>query len=574
MSSYRRLVVAWLTALLAVARCVQFDMYLDSDDVQSLMGLAARLYYVRGGRPNVNAVGRALEVPSSVHTVNVTWTARVTPAFYKLIVDSDRADVVAPTLSVPAEGAVPDGARGTAFAVSLPCTVVSIQPVDVLLTVRVSSGGDRLNDDRGGSSNKNDDDHRQYRRRRWTAADVVVGLVLRKFCVDPPAADTASMSEESSNPYYEQAFYRHMISAASALMAVAVICCLTTSCYHREKARDLMVIKGFRHNDVYLKSATLDSSNNRFNPKSSLSSSVPPPKAKAAVKDFHECVSELAVQRQRIRLHDVQLEGTFGRVYRGLYTDANGKDEQVIVKTVTDQASAVQISVLLHEGLSMYGLNHKNILTVRAVSVEQHVEPFLLYPYNNSKNLKKFLQNCKTTESISYTLTTREIIDMTLQIVNGMQYLHRNRHLHRDVAARNCLVDPQLKIQIADNALSRDLFPSDYHCLGDNKNRPIKWMAVESLECKKFSTASDVWSFGVLLWELLTLCQQPYADIDPFEMSAYLQDGFRLIQPINCPDELFTVMACCWALAPNERPTFSQLSVFLNEFNNQLVKFV
>lgn len=163
---------------------------------------------------------------------------------------------------------------------------------------------------------------------------------------------------------------------------------------------------------------------------------------------------------------------------------------------------------------------------------------------------------------------------MTLQIVNGMQYLHKNRHLHKDVAARNCLINQELKIQIADNALSRDLFPNDYHCLGDNKNRPIKWMAIESLERKKFSTASDIWSFGVLLWELLTLCQQPYADIDPFEMSAYLQDGFRLTQPVNCPDELFTVMACCWALAPNERPTFSQISVFTNEFNNQLVKFV
>lgn len=99
-------------------------------------------------------------------------------------------------------------------------------------------------------------------------------------------------------------------------------------------------------------------------------------------------------------------------------------------------------------------------------------------------------------------------------------------------------VNDKLKIQVADNALSRDLFPADYHCLGDNENRPIKWLAIESLQHKTFSASSDVWSFGVLLWELTTLAQQPYLEIDPFEMAAYLKDGYRLAQPVNCPDEL------------------------------------
>lgn len=524
----------------------QYDLYLDADDVELLMGLAARLYYVRGGQPNVNAARYVVEVPSFVNSVNVTWSARGGGLLnYRIGLHSDRVDAVAAKLlNVPAEGTVP-GSR-SAFAVSLPCTNAG-QATNVRLTVETCDSD-------------------------WQSTGTITttSVVFKKLCLDGRQDDIGTSSE-----FGPIAFYHHMIAAASALVALAVICCLTTT-YQRGKARDLMIIKGFQNNEVnvFLKSAL--NSSNKFSQKSS-SSSLPPGLANrttAKVKDLHECIVELSVQRHRVRLQNAELEGTFGRVYRGLYTDGNGKEEDVFVKTVTDQASAVQISVLLHEGLSLYGLNHKNVLTVQAVSVEQHVEPYILYPYNNNKNLKKFLQNCKTSESMSYTLTTREIINMTLQIINGMQYLHRNRHLHKDVAARNCLINPELKIQIADNALSRDLFPGDYHCLGDNKNRPIKWMAVESLEYKKFSTASDIWSFGVLLWELLTLCQQPYADIDPFEISAYLQDGFRLTQPINCPDELFTVMACCWALAPNERPTFSQLSIFMNEFNNQLVKFV
>ncbi|XP_025405792.1 tyrosine-protein kinase Dnt-like [Sipha flava] len=539
-----------LLVLATVLRAHHYDLYLDSGDVETLMGLAARLYYVRAGRLNANAARYAVQVPSLVDTVNLTWSS-ADALLYRMSVDADRRTVAA-KLNGPRDGQVP--AAAAAFSVSLPCAADKPSGHAVVrLSIETSPD--------------------------WLLNGVTgdVRLVFNKFCAERrdangsavvPGTDAAEADASAAAvpPYYEQAFFYHAVAAASSLAALAVICCLTAT-YRRGKARDLMVIKGFQNDgvNVFLKSAL--NSGHKFNQKSVQGS-------KPRAKDLHECVAELSVPRHRVRLQNVELEGTFGRVYRALYADANGQDEHVFVKTVTDQASAVQISVLLHEGLSMYGLCHKNILTIQAVSVEQHVEPFLVYPHNDNTNLKKFLQNCKTSESMSYTLTTREIIDMTIQIINGMQYLHRNRHLHRDVAARNCLVNPALKIQIADNALSRDLFPSDYHCLGDNKNRPIKWMAVESLEHKKFSTASDIWSFGVLLWELLTLCQQPYADIDPFEMSAYLQDGFRLTQPVNCPDELFTVMACCWALAPNERPTFSQVSVFMNEFNNQLVKFV
>lgn len=257
-------------------------------------------------------------------------------------------------------------------------------------------------------------------------------------------------------------------------------------------------------------------------------------------KDLEQKITELSIQRCRVRLRNIVMEGTFGRVYNGTYTnEEDGQEENVLVKTVTDHASQTQTSLLLQEGMTMYGLTHLNVLAVLGVSVANHTAPLLLYPYNGCTNLKRFLQKCKLcAEGVARTLTTQEVIDMVLQVVQGMQYLHSKMLKHKDLAARNCVVDEKLRVQITDNALSRDLFPGDYHCLGDNENRPIKWLAIESLQYNLFLFQSDVWSFGVLLWEFMTLAQQPYVEIDPFEMEAYLKDGYRLAQPVNCPDEL------------------------------------
>uniref|UniRef100_A0A8C5GXY6 Tyrosine-protein kinase RYK n=1 Tax=Gouania willdenowi TaxID=441366 RepID=A0A8C5GXY6_GOUWI len=292
--------------------------------------------------------------------------------------------------------------------------------------------------------------------------------------------------------------------------------------------------------------------------------------AKAKVKD-------IAISRERVTLKDVLHEGTFGRIFHGVLLDEKdpSKEKQVFVKTVKDHASEVQVTMMLTESCKLRGLHHRNLLPISHVCTEDGEKPMVLLPFMAWGNLKLFLRQCKLAEANNpQAISQQDLVYMAIQISCGMSYLARREVIHKDLAARNCVIDDNMQVKITDNALARDLFPMDYHCLGDNENRPVRWMALESLLNNDFSSASDVWAFGVTLWELMTLGQTPYVDIDPFEMSAYLKDGYRIAQPINCPDELFAVMACCWALDPEERPKFQQLVQCLTEFHAALGAYV
>ncbi|TRZ01645.1 hypothetical protein DNTS_012303 [Danionella cerebrum] len=292
--------------------------------------------------------------------------------------------------------------------------------------------------------------------------------------------------------------------------------------------------------------------------------------AKAKVKD-------IAISRERVTLRDVLHEGTFGRIFHGVLLDEKdpSKEKQVFVKAVKDHASEVQVTMMLTESCKLRGLHHRNLLPISHVCIEDGEKPMVLLPYMNWGNLKLFLRQCKLAEANNpQAISQQDLVHMAIQISCGMSYLARREVIHKDLAARNCVIDNSMQVKITDNALARDLFPMDYHCLGDNENRPVRWMALESLLNNDFSSASDVWAFGVTLWELMTLGQTPYVDIDPFEMAAYLKDGYRIAQPINCPDELFAVMACCWALDPEERPKFQQLVQCLTEFHAALGAYV
>lgn len=298
-------------------------------------------------------------------------------------------------------------------------------------------------------------------------------------------------------------------------------------------------------------------------------------KGKYRNRDMKTELQDLTVEMDRITLGELLQEGTFARIYSGVLTGPGEKQQRsVLVKTVSGLASSEQVNLLLIESSMLKDFTHKNLLPVMAVCLEDEKQPLVMFPFMNRGNLKLFIKKSRSPEGGSKSLTTADLVHVGIQIAKGLQYLARRRVVHKDVAARNCVIDDDHNVKVTDCALSRDLFPQDYCCLGDNENRPVKWMAVESLEHGRYSVASDAWAYGVLLWELMTLGQQPYGNIDAFEMLNFLKQGHRISQPVNCPDELFTVIACCWALSEDERPSFGQLIVCLTDFLNALSNFV
>ncbi|XP_006621363.1 tyrosine-protein kinase Dnt isoform X1 [Apis dorsata] len=535
-----------------------FNLFLSQAEVRKLMGLQAELFYVREGVINEYAIKFVVPVPAQVHKLHFTWENLAgRPLPYTMSVDISNPSALTSSLNISQAGEIPVGGLQT-WALALHCGPYDAE-VDLSLRINVSLS-----------------------RRNTTSLDFRRKKICLKDKSNAAGPEEVLVAASGSSPG-GQVFYAAIGCACAFIAAIFV---LVIAYYVRDK-------KTRRHRDPLQESRGLSSAcsverGTGVGPAQTfLSPETPPPASATSTstyrrlddrpsRELHERIQEITVQRCRVRLLSIEMEGTFGRVYRGSYHEEGASSPRdVLVKTAAEHASQSQVALLLREGLALYGLSHPALLPVLGVSIEDRSAPFLLYPHTGYKNMKRFLVRCKlSSEGPPRALTTQEVVEMALQAAKGVQYLHRKRLVHRDLAARNCVVDDDLRVQITDNALARDLFPQDYHCLGDNENRPIKWLAIESLLNKTFSTASDVWAFGVLLWELTTLAQQPYVEVDAFEMASYLRDGYRLAQPINCPDELFAVMAYCWAMSADERPTFSQLIVCLQDFHTQLTRYV
>ncbi|XP_062334499.1 muscle, skeletal receptor tyrosine-protein kinase [Osmerus eperlanus] len=282
-------------------------------------------------------------------------------------------------------------------------------------------------------------------------------------------------------------------------------------------------------------------------------------------------------------------EGAFGRVFQARAPGLLSVEPftMVAVKMLKEEASADMQNDFQREAALMAEFDHPNI--VRLLGVCAVGKPMcLMFEYMAHGDLNEFLrrrspahQHTLSQASLSGRSFSSELeagplacddqLFVARQVAAGMAYLSERKFVHRDLATRNCLVGQEMVVKIADFGLSRNIYSADYYKANENDAIPIRWMPPESIFYNRYTSESDVWAFGVVLWEIFSHGMQPYYGMAHEEVIYYVRDGHILGCPDRCPLELYNLMRLCWSSQPTDRPSFSSIHRILDRMHQQTV---
>ncbi|KAL7669087.1 hypothetical protein ACOME3_009756 [Neoechinorhynchus agilis] len=303
---------------------------------------------------------------------------------------------------------------------------------------------------------------------------------------------------------------------------------------------------------------------------------------------------------ERIKVGNLIGEGAFGLVFFAELEGIQKGTKTVALKTLRDQATEYEVRNFIEEMRIMTSVGeHPNVIKFIGFSI-YNGRPMAVVEYAKYGNLRDFLRGrrpidyfvnaiddgatddggyCCTDDTgkcnnsslqhdgiaVATSVSPRVLVEFCIHVARGMQYLHQQKCIHRDLAARNVLLNEKRQCKIADFGLAKDISQAYYYKKQSDGRLPVKWMSPESLFDRRASYKSDVWSYGVLVWEIMTYGGTPYPSVPVEKLFDYIKEGNRMSMPVYCPIDIYQLMLECWRFRPSQRPDFDHLLTTLNE---------
>lgn len=259
------------------------------------------------------------------------------------------------------------------------------------------------------------------------------------------------------------------------------------------------------------------------------------------INDFKE--KGWSIPRKNLNKKSVIGKGEFGEVWLGEYGGS-----KVAIKTLKDFKDDKSKQQFLAEASIMTTLRHENLVCLTGISLDDGPIS-IVTEYLAKGSLVDYLRSRGRA-----VITKKNQLDFAKDVCKGMVYLESKNFIHRDLAARNILIGEDNKAKVSDFGLTRTVAARQ-----DGTKLPVKWTAPEALRDNKFSNKSDVWSFGILLWEIYSYGRVPYPRVPVEEVANHVERGYRMDPPDGCPDEIYKIMRDCWDKDPAMRPNFARI---------------